>query len=638
MSLAIFVWGNRFHVKRFSNSYDVIVVGGGHAGVEAALAVSRMGKTCCIITMDKLAVGRMSCNPAIGGQAKGQMVREIDALGGIMGLAADLSGLQFKILNRSKGKAVWSPRAQVDKRAYEQYINAHIFRSGRVYVFEGEAVSLQIKNNAVEGVLLRGGEKIFARAVVLTCGTFLNGLVHVGERKIVAGRMGEHGAQGITEFLVSLGLSSGRLKTGTPPRLVARSINWDKLNIALGDEKPTPFSYRTREFNPPNTPCYTTQTSAACHNYIKKDLFLSPMFSGDVSGVGPRYCPSIEDKVHRFPGRDAHMLFLEPEWAGSNQIYTNGFSTSLPEKTQLRALRCLPGLENVEFFRPGYAIEYDFFPPAQLKSSLESKFISGLFLAGQINGTSGYEEAAAQGLVAGTNAVNFLFNKEPLLLGRNEAYIGVLIDDLVTKDTAEPYRMFTSRAEYRILIRYSNAGDRLAKKAFEHGLITNEEFERICCYYDFSKAVVQNLKKPLRPEEINPTLLRLGEAPVFQNTPARDILKRPLVNIKHMPSKILKANKAGGFSSFFADEMLMEAEVIIKYEGYIKRQLKQINQLKKLEHKLIPAEFNYLQIPSLSKESREKLNFVRPETLGQAFRVSGVSPADASVLSVYLSR
>ena len=625
-------------MKQFSNRFDVIVVGGGHAGIEAALAVSRLDKTCCVLTMDKLAVGRMSCNPAIGGQAKGQMVREIDALGGVMGLAADRSGLQFKILNRSKGKAVWSPRAQVDKRTYEQYVNAYLYSSNRIKVVVGEAVSLQIKNNSVEGVLLRGGGKIFARSVVLTCGTFLNGLVHVGERKIVAGRMGERGARGITESLVSLGFSSGRLKTGTPPRLVAQSINWGKTNITLGDEKPTPFSYRTKEFNPPNVPCYTTQTNAACHNYIKKDLFLSPMFSGDVSGVGPRYCPSIEDKVHRFPSRDSHMLFLEPEWAGSNQIYTNGFSTSLPEKTQLRALRCLRGLEKVELFRPGYAIEYDFFPPAQLRSSLESKFISGLFFAGQINGTSGYEEAAAQGLVAGANAINFLSNKEPLLLGRNESYIGVLIDDLVTKDTLEPYRMFTSRAEYRILIRYSNAGDRLAKKALEHGLITNEDFERICGFFDFSKAVVQSLKSPLLPEEINPVLFRLGEKPVLQNTPARDILKRPAVNINNLPLRLLNINRPKDLSSFFTSEMLMEAEIVIKYEGYIKRQLKQINQLKKLEHKMIPAEFDYLKIPSLSKESREKLSFVRPETLGQAFRVSGVTPADASVLSVYLSR
>ena len=625
-------------MKHIQNKVDVLVVGGGHAGIAAALAVTRMGKKCCLITMDKKAVGRMSCNPAIGGLAKGQMVREIDALGGIMGLAADNSGLQFKMLNRSKGKSVWSPRAQVDKRMYEQYINAYIRGQGGIMIVEGEVVRLLIKNNTVMGVALRGGGKIQARAIVLTCGTFLNGLVHIGERKIRAGRMGEQGAEGITEFLVSLGFTGGRLKTGTPPRLVSDSINWDQLDVAMGDENPTPFSYRTTEFSPPNVPCFTAQTNSLCHKLIRGSLDLSPMFSGDVSGVGPRYCPSIEDKVHRFAHREAHTLFLEPEWRNSNQIYTNGFSTSLPEKTQIKALRCVRGLEHVEFFRPGYAIEYDFFPSSQLKASLESKDIAGLFLAGQINGTSGYEEAAAQGLIAGANATNYIMNRDPLLLGRDEAYIGVLIDDLVTKDTLEPYRMFTSRAEYRILIRFSNAGERLAERALQQNLISAELFDSISNYFNIAKKTIQALNASLRPDEINPTLASLGEPPIKQSYPAKEILKRPVVNIHHLPFNFLGLADGGDCPAFFFEEMLMEAETTIKYEGYIKRQLKQIENLHKQERRAIPADFDYLQLSSLSQEAREKLDFVRPETLGQAYRVSGVSPADASLLSVYLFR
>lgn len=625
-------------MKHTENNIEVIVVGGGHAGIEAALAADRMGIKCCIVTMDKQAVGRMSCNPAVGGLAKGQMVRELDALGGVMGFAADNAGLQFKILNRSKGKSVWSPRAQVDKRAYENYVNSYIHNASNITIIEGEVVRLILNKSIIAGVVLRGDENIYAHSVVLTCGTFLNGLVHIGERKIRAGRMGEHGAEGITEYLVSLGLTSGRLKTGTPPRLAANSIKWNDLNVVLGDKHPTPFSYRTTEFSPPNVPCHTIQTNSDCHEIIYKDLALSPMFSGDVSGVGPRYCPSIEDKIHRFVNRDAHTLFLEPEWYNSNQIYTNGFSTSLPEKTQLKALRSVKGLDEVEFYRPGYAIEYDFFPSSQLKATLESKDIQGLFLAGQINGTSGYEEAAAQGLIAGANAVNYIKNRSPLLLGRDEAYIGVLIDDLVTKDTLEPYRMFTSRAEYRILIRYSNAGERLAKKALQQGLVSNKFFETIEQYFRITENTINDLGVSLSPQDINPTLVALGERPIKQSCPAKDILKRPIININHMPNNILQSAKNSTCPSFFLEEMLMEAEVSIKYEGYIKRQTQQIEKLQKQEFKAIPVDLNYLQISSLSQEAREKLTFVRPETLGQAFRVSGVTPADASVLSVYLSR
>lgn len=625
-------------MKRISEKYDVLVVGGGHAGIEASLAISRMGKKCCLITMDKKAVGRMSCNPAIGGLAKGQMVREIDVLGGIMGLAADTSGLQFKILNRSKGKSVWSPRAQVDKRVYEQYINKAVNTDQNITVIEGEAIRLIVNKNTVGGVVLRRGESVFSRTVILTCGTFLNGLVHIGERKIRAGRMGEQGAEGITEHLVSLGFSSGRLKTGTPPRLKADSIKWDALERSGGDKKPTPFSYKSSNFNPPNVPCHTAQTTPDCHSLIKEKLTSSPMFSGDVTGVGPRYCPSIEDKVHRFEHRQSHTLFLEPEWRNSNQIYTNGFSTSLPETTQLEAIRRVIGLEGVEFYRPGYAIEYDFFPSSQLKSSLETKAITGLFFAGQINGTSGYEEAGAQGLIAGANAVNHTMNKSPLVLGRNEAYIGVLIDDLVTKDTLEPYRMFTSRAEYRILIRYSNAGERLVHKSLKHGLITSRFYDKISSYFSLCNKAIKCADTSIQPREINPTLLALGDPTIKQSFSAKKILKRPSINISHLPLRLFKQIKTNHIPDHFIDEMFLEAETSIKYDGYIKRQLKQISDMKKQEHLTIPDHFNYLKMSGLSLEAREKLETVKPETLGQAFRVSGVSPADASVLSVYLSK
>ena len=625
-------------MKHVLKNFDVLIVGGGHAGIEAALAASRMGSNVCLITMDKGTIGRMSCNPSIGGLAKGQRGREIGGLGGVMGRAADGSGLQFKILNRSKGKSVWSPRAQVDKRVYEQYVNAQIENSINITIVAGEVVSLLLTNNSVAGARLRSGECLSAHSVVLTCGTFLNGLIHVGERKIRAGRMGEEGSEGITEYLLSLGFVSNRLKTGTPPRLIADSVDWKKTNEMLGDKSPTPFSYRTTKFNPPNVPCFSVLTNSSCHDIIQEDLNLSPMFSGDVSGVGPRYCPSIEDKIHRFSARKSHTLFLEPEWENSNQIYINGFSTSLPESTQLKALRCVAGLEQVKFYRPGYAIEYDFFPSSQLKSSLETKNISGLFFAGQINGTSGYEEAAAQGLVAGANAVNHIMNRAPLIFGRDEAYMGVLIDDLVTKDTFEPYRMFTSRAEYRLLIRYSNAGSRLADKAYRHGLISENLFEMISKYFQISSRTIAAMNASLKPDDINPTLLALGESPIKQKCPAKEILKRPAVNINHLPLSVLGINDSTDCPSFLLNEMMMEAETTIKYEGYIKRQLKQLKQISKQEHKPIPIDFNYLKISSLSMEAREKLTFVRPETLGQAMRISGVTPADASVLSIYLSR
>ena len=446
-----------------TNSFDLVIVGGGHAGIEASVAASKLGIKTALITMDKNSIGRMSCNPAIGGLAKGHLVREIDALGGIMGHFADISGIQFKMLNRPKGKAVWSPRAQIDKKIYEKHIQNHVKKQKNIEIIQSEAKKLLIKNNSVKGLVLDKKLEILCSSVIITCGTFLNGLIHIGERQIKAGRMGEESSDGLTESLIGLGFVSGRLKTGTPPRLVKRSIDWSKLDEFYGDPKPRPFSFSSKNFNPPNTACNFATTNLKTKEIINSNLNQSPMFSGQIKGVGPRYCPSIEDKIFRFSDKDSHLLFLEPEWINSDQIYTNGFSTSLPETIQINALRSVKGLENVEFYRPGYAIEYDFFLPSQLKSSLESKNISGLFMAGQINGTSGYEEAAAQGLIAGINASQFINKKDPLVLSRDESYIGVLIDDLVTKDTFEPYRMFTSRAEYRLLIRHTNADIRLSK-------------------------------------------------------------------------------------------------------------------------------------------------------------------------------
>jgi len=462
-------------VKPSSPFFDVIVVGGGHAGAEASLVCVKLGLSVSLVTINPRAVGRMSCNPSIGGLAKGQLVREIDVLGGVMGRVSDISALQYKMLNRSKGRAVWSPRAQIDKRRYEQEVLRRVSLSEGLSVLRGEVVKINTSGGGVSGVVLLSGEKLFCRALIITCGTFLNGLIHVGEQKTRAGRMGEKHSHGITESLHSLGFSSSRLKTGTPPRIKTSSIDFSKCSVSPGDKDPSPFSYFTSVFTSPNLPCYITKTNAASHKIINKNMHLSPMFTGDIVGRGPRYCPSIEDKIYRFPKRDEHYLYLEPEWHNSNQVYLNGFSTSLPMSTQIKALRAVPALKNLELLRPGYAIEYDFFPPSQLKITLESKALSGLFLAGQINGTSGYEEAAGQGLVAGINSAMFVLNKRPLLSSREDSYLGVMLDDLTTKDTLEPYRMFTSRAEYRLLLRYSNAERRLIKHSDKHNLLTKAE-------------------------------------------------------------------------------------------------------------------------------------------------------------------
>ena len=623
-------------MKHKANKFDVIVVGGGHAGAEAALASARLGVSTALITQDKRAIARMSCNPAIGGLAKGQIVREIDVLGGIVGVAADTAGLQFKLLNRSKGRSVWSPRAQTDKRIYENYVSNLVERSGKLTLLVGEVVDIIDKNSSIVGILMRNGERISCASAILTCGTFLNGLIHIGNRKIPAGRMGESNSIGITKSLTMRGFKAGRLKTGTPPRLFRNSVNWEKLDIVTGDENPVPFSYRTKRFNPPNIPCHTAKTNPSCHDIIFKDIERSPLFAGDIFGEGPRYCPSIEDKIHRFSHHASHTLFLEPEWRNSDQIYVNGFSSSLPEDVQKNALRQVPGLENAEFLRPGYAIEYDFFSPAQLKATLESKYITGLYFAGQINGTSGYEEASGQGLVAGINAAKVVLKQKTFTLRRDEAYIGVLIDDLITKDTMEPYRMFTSRAEHRLLLRYSNADQRLAEKAKQYGLIDDEFYDFLSHKIQTTERLVDSLEKSITPNEINKTLSNIDGSTIKHSQPARQVLKRPGVDLTHLPKRFTKITSTSSFDKHIIAEINTEAETIIKYEGYIVRQHEQIERLKSQEKLAIPSDFDYLSTNSLSNEAREKLNFVKPETLGQAMRVSGVTPADVGVLSVLL--
>ena len=504
--------------------HDLIVVGGGHAGVEAANISSKIGCKTAIVTMDKNSIGRMSCNPAIGGVAKGQIVREIDILGGLMAGAADFSGLQFKTLNKSKGRSVWSPRAQTDKRVYERYVSNEILKNKKIEVVVGEVVSLVINKGSVEGVVLRSGEKLFCKSVVITCGTFLSGVIHVGDRKILAGRMGESSSIGITEYLNSMGFKTMRLKTGTPPRALKSSIDWEKTLVDFGDKNPVPFSFFTKHFKPKNEPCHTVRTNENVHDIIKTNSHLSPMYSGEITGVGPRYCPSIEDKVQRFSHHPTHLLFLEPEWENSDQIYINGFSTSLPEETQLNSLRQIEAFKNIEFLRPGYAIEYDCIAPSQLKLTLESKEVSGLFFAGQINGTSGYEEAAAQGLVAGINSANYVLNRDTFRLKRSDGYIGVLIDDLITKDTEEPYRMFTSRAEYRMMLRYSNAETRLYESAKKHCLLSAKEKtvieRRLKDRKDIKKLTSQSVKSDY-----------LDTFNIKQSLPIKDYIKRPEANL-----------------------------------------------------------------------------------------------------------
>ena len=623
-------------MKRHNNKCDLVVVGGGHAGIEAALVAKKLGVDVVLVSMDVKAVGRMSCNPAIGGLAKGQMVRELDVLGGVMGFFADQATLQSKTLNLSKGRSVWSPRSQIDKIKYEKVVQKYI-KDVDLCVIEGEVTKINESGGSIVSVVFSDGSELYCKSAVLTCGTFLNGLIHIGDEQIKAGRLDEKRSEGITESLLSFGFNAGRLKTGTPPRIKRSSVDWSVGIAGYGDKKPKALSYKTRKFLPKDEPCFAFRTNEITHELILENLSKSAMYSGETMAAGPRYCPSIEDKVYKFSQNPSHILQLEPEWTNSKQIYVNGFSTSLPEKIQLQCLRSVEGMKSVEFMRPGYAIEYDFFFPSQLKTSLETKGISGLFLAGQINGTSGYEEASAQGLLAGINASQKVLGSPPLLLKRNDAYIGVLIDDLVLKDTNEPYRMFTSRAEYRLQLRASNADQRLLKYSTSLGLLDNKLLSDLANKNQATENIVFHLEKEnISPNEINASLTLLGEKNITEPVKFAKLLKRPLVKIEHFNLPIFKKIKKNLSSHY--EEILFEAETIIKYGGYIERQKEEIEKLKVYEEMLIPLSFDYKKIKSISNEGREKLMSVLPETVGQAQRIPGIRPTDISILLVYLKR
>ena len=598
----------------------IIIAGGGHAGIEAALAITKMGYPCTMVTLNKLAVGRMSCNPAIGGLAKGHLVKELDALGGVMGQVADQATIQNKILNKSKGRAVWSPRSQVDKIKYTEIVQQHIFNNTKITIIEDEVIDFKLTNNRVSGAILKGGSILSCDALIITCGTFMSGLIHIGNKQFKGGRIGEKRSFGLTEALEQKGFNLGRLKTGTPPRINRSSVDFSKLEVAEGEKNAAPFSMFTpKPFKPKNIPCYLAYTTKKTHEIINKNIHLSSMFAGNITGVGPRYCPSIEDKIVRFADRDRHQLFLEPEWEGANQIYVNGFSTSLPEKVQTEALRSIGGLENVKFIRPGYAIEYDYLPSHQLKGTLETKRVGGLFCAGQINGTSGYEEAAAQGLLAGINAAHYTAGSKPLILERSSSYIGVLIDDLITKHINEPYRMFTSRAENRLFLRADTAPLRLCDIAIENNMLNKKES---LCFLKF-KTQYGRLKK-----EISKLKIKYNKQTVL----LEEFLKRPEINILNIKDKELKI-----LLKQFEPEVVFSVETAIKYAGYEQRELERIEKIKKLDGLKIPKKTNYDTIINLSSESKEKLSVVRPETLGQASRIAGVRPSDVAVLSIYLT-
>lgn len=617
-------------------AYDIIVVGGGHAGCEAAAAAANMGSKVLLVTMNMQTIAQMSCNPAMGGVAKGQIVREIDALGGYSGIVSDRSAIQFRMLNLSKGPAMWSPRTQNDRMVFATEWRQMLEDTPNVDFWQDMVTSILLDGDRVTGVVTSLGIEFKAKAVVLTNGTFLNGLIHIGEKRFGGGRTGEKAAHGITEQLVSLGFEAGRMKTGTPPRIDGRSLDYSKMEEQLGDEVPGKFSYTDTKPLAKQRSCWITYTNSAVHDILKTGFDKSPMYTGRIQGLGPRYCPSIEDKINRFAERDRHQIFVEPEGWHTVEVYVNGFSTSLPEEVQYAAMQQIPGFEKAKMFRPGYAIEYDYFPPTQLFPTLETKRIQQLYFAGQINGTTGYEEAACQGLMAGINAHLKINESEPLILKRSEAYIGVLIDDLVNKGTDEPYRMFTSRAEYRILLRQDNADIRLSGIARRLGLISETRYAKVEKKISDADSILSFMKKQsVAPDEMNPVLLGIDSAPINQKVKLDGLLLRPQVHLNDLAAG---STELQTFLAPFNEETKEQAEINLKYESYILKEKELADKMGDLDDVRMKDDFDYKGITSLSKEAREKLSQLRPATLGQASRVSGVSPSDIGILMVYLNK
>ncbi len=619
-------------------SYDIIVVGAGHAGCEAAAAAANLGSRVLLVTMNLQTIAQMSCNPAMGGVAKGQIVREIDALGGYSGIVSDKTAIQFRMLNRSKGPAMWSPRTQNDRMLFAQEWRQTLESIPNVDFYQDMVKALLISNNKrkVTGIITGIGQEITAKSVILTNGTFLNGIIHIGEKQFGGGRVAEKPSTGLTEQLLNLGFESGRMKTGTPPRLDGRSIDYSQMEEQLGDENPGKFSYTQTSKLSKQKACYITHTDIRVHDILKSGFDQSPMFSGRIKGIGPRYCPSIEDKINRFADKERHQLFVEPEGWNTVEVYLNGFSTSLPENIQFKALTQIPGFHNVKMFRPGYAIEYDYFPPHQLNLSLETQHIENLYFAGQINGTTGYEEAACQGLIAGINAHLKINKEDPFILKRSEAYIGVLIDDLINKGTDEPYRMFTSRAEYRILLRQDNADVRLTPKGYSLGLAGEERMFRVKQKAEATQEIVSAFKKQkIEPEDVNFYLLQKSTSEIDERSSLFSILSRPQADIHSMGISLEKAN---AIISKYDAEIIEQAEIMMKYEGYIAKENLQVEKMSRLEETPIIQHFDYSSIKSLSMEARQKLTRIKPQTIGQASRISGVSPSDISVLMVHMGR
>ncbi|MEI6584442.1 MAG: tRNA uridine-5-carboxymethylaminomethyl(34) synthesis enzyme MnmG [Sediminibacterium sp.] len=619
-------------------NYDVIVVGAGHAGCEAAAAAANLGSKVLLVTMNMQTIAQMSCNPAMGGIAKGQIVREIDALGGYSGIVTDLSTIQFRMLNRSKGPAMWSPRAQSDRMLFAAKWREMLEQTPNVDFYQDMVQSILIKDNKACGVVTGMGHEIHSKAVVVTSGTFLNGVIHIGEKRFGGGRVAEKAATGITEQLVALGFESDRLKTGTPPRVDGRSLDYSKMEEQKGDEEIVGFSYLDVDRVKPNNQrsCFITYTNTEVHDILKTGFDRSPMYQGRIEGVGPRYCPSIEDKINRFADRDRHQIFVEPEGWNTVEIYVNGFSTSLPEEVQHQALRLIPGFENCRIFRPGYAIEYDYFPPTQLQYSLETKGLPNLFFAGQINGTTGYEEAACQGLMAGINAHQKTRNLEPFVLKRSEAYIGVLIDDLISKGTDEPYRMFTSRAEFRTLLRQDNADIRLTERSFNLGLASAERMQKVSEKIKQVKSVKDILLEfSICPEDINHYFTKVGSAIITEKQKAARLLLRPNISLAEMKNEIPALQEA---LSNATNDDIEQAEIQIKYERYIEKENELVSKMSLMENLIIPDNFNYDNISAVSNEARQKFKKIKPKTLGQASRISGVNPSDVQILMVYMGR